>query len=63
MFAILLIIVTALIVYLYNKLRNTYNYWNVRNVEGPKPHFFVGNNLANLLRKKSIGEIIEDAYK
>lgn len=63
MFAILLLIATILIVYIYNFLNQKYSYWSSRGIVGPKPFFIFGNLTQNILKRKTTGQIAIEVYK
>ncbi|XP_061720503.1 cytochrome P450 6B5-like [Cydia pomonella] len=48
--------------FLYYHFTKYNNYWNERNVVGPKPTFFFGNIKDAVLRRKPIGHVFKDIY-
>ncbi|XP_047996586.1 cytochrome P450 6B5-like [Leguminivora glycinivorella] len=59
------IIITIFIViasFLYYHFTQYNNYWNKRNIVGPKPTFFFGNMKNAVLRRKSYGHVFKDIY-
>lgn len=63
MWLILLLIAVLLFAYFYKNIDKKQSYWKERNVPGPDPTFLVGNMLENMVKKKSLGQILIDIYK
>ncbi|XP_061723288.1 cytochrome P450 6B4-like [Cydia pomonella] len=47
---------------LYQHFTKFNNYWEIRNVRGPKPTFFFGNIIDSCLRKKPVGVVFKEIY-
>ncbi|XP_047996585.1 cytochrome P450 6B5-like [Leguminivora glycinivorella] len=48
--------------FLYCHFTKYNNYWNERNIIGPKPTFFFGNLKDTMLRRKPFGHVLKDIY-
>ncbi|XP_063626584.1 cytochrome P450 6B5-like [Cydia splendana] len=62
MVVIILTISFVIASFLYYHFTKYNNYWNERNVVGPKPTFFFGNIKDAVLRRKPIGHVFKDIY-
>ncbi|XP_063367037.1 cytochrome P450 6B5-like isoform X1 [Cydia amplana] len=62
MMVIILTISFVIAFFLYYHFTKYNNYWNERNVVGPKPTFFFGNIKDAMLRRKPIGHVFKDIY-
>ncbi|XP_063540263.1 cytochrome P450 6B4-like [Cydia strobilella] len=62
MVVIVLTISVVIASFLYYHFTKYNNYWNKRNVVGPKPTFFFGNIKDAVLRRKPIGHVFKDIY-
>ncbi|XP_063367039.1 cytochrome P450 6B5-like isoform X3 [Cydia amplana] len=59
---IILTIFIVIAYFLYYHFTKYNNYWNERNVVGPKPAFFFGNIKDAMLRRKPFGHVFKDIY-
>ncbi|XP_061720501.1 cytochrome P450 6B5-like isoform X1 [Cydia pomonella] len=62
MAVIILAILVIIAYFLYYHFTKHNDYWNKRNVVGPKPTFFFGNVKDAVLRRKPFGHIFKDIY-
>lgn len=54
--------VAVILFLLYQYLQSNYDFWKVRGVKGPKPHFLFGNIKDVMLQKKSMAEYLIEIY-